>query len=488
MAGPEPYPQYKATDEELKRHAESRKASSARARPSTSGKRKRYVRTAAGAKRYRVPVGSEIGSARNASGAQAQKDTESTDRYGALVGADRNAQAAAMRGLSDDQLQRLSRVAYSFRSSNPDVVRLRIGVAGELRRRGFNVNNFGALGGRGSSSRGTSRSTRSSDRAKDRARSKRSNQTHVQKAMAAMYGPNRKVNLATPEQLRAAISVFGRVASDKREKVARLLVRRSIELGAPHFLGQSVIEAANLSDSERGEVVELAGRWRHGYIPLDAAALSEKMKGKTGGKKWWDGGGSGKAPGVPKKGGAASKANPGQKLQGWKRAGELDRMDTTTRKKVGDLNKSRQFDEASRVARQSRETNRSNLRRRESSKMVRPDQAPQFKAQQRGKPDFAAKRKAGVDTAKKTPVTETLRSKTDRVSAKAAGPTGPEAAKNYVEMHSVAGARKKIEQIKKRNGGKETPMTRALEAAIEVERERIFQNNRARSRGTGPKA
>lgn len=34
-------------------------------------------------------------------------------------------------------------------------------------------------------------------------------------------------------------------------------------------------------------VVELAGHWKHGYIPLDATAMNEKMKGNTGGKKWW---------------------------------------------------------------------------------------------------------------------------------------------------------------------------------------------------------
>lgn len=62
---------------------------------------------------------------------------------------------------------------------------------------------------------------------------------------------------------------------------------------------------SELIPPERQQTVELAGRWKHGWIPLDATAISSKMKGKSGGKRWWDKGGSGgnrKAVGVPKKG------------------------------------------------------------------------------------------------------------------------------------------------------------------------------------------
>lgn len=54
------------------------------------------------------------------------------------------------------------------------------------------------------------------------------------------------------------------------------------------------------SEYTQPEVVELAGKWKHGWIPLDATAVSSKMKGNTGGKKWWGGGKS--SPGVLKKG------------------------------------------------------------------------------------------------------------------------------------------------------------------------------------------
>lgn len=285
MAGPEPYPQEKWTIEQEKAYAEGResaKGSSGKGSASRSGSkrsgRKRYVRTAAGEKRYKVPIGSEIGSARNASAAEAQKDTESTGRYNELVGADRDAQARAMGGLSNDQLQRLSRVAYSFRSIDPNVVRLRIGVANELRRRGMDVNDFGGLGRGGGS--GVAQSKR-----KSKATPSAGSTSGVQAAMARMYG---RKELSVP-QLRKLVGVFSRVAPDKREKVARFLVGRAIELSAPHLLGQSVIEAANLPDEQTARVLELAGKWRHGWVPLDAVAMRAKMKGGNG-KPWWSGG------------------------------------------------------------------------------------------------------------------------------------------------------------------------------------------------------
>lgn len=286
MAGPEPYPQEKWTRAQDEAYAESHKAGKGGGgtrSSQTGGKRKRFVRTEAGAKRYHVPIGAEIGTARNSSGAQAQKDTESTGRYQELVGGDRNAQSVAMRGLNDDQLQRLSRVAYSFKSSNPDVVRLRIGVANELARRGMNVNDFGGLG-RGSAPRPRASAPRGKKVVRNSTPAKGTKP--VKSAMYARRKDRRLTELSVPK-LRVALSRFARIAPDKREVVARFLVNRAVELSAASLLGQSVIEAANLPDSRRTEVIELAGKWRHGYIPLDAAALASKMKGNTGGKHWW---------------------------------------------------------------------------------------------------------------------------------------------------------------------------------------------------------
>ncbi len=356
MAGPEPYPQVKWTREQEEAYAEGRasakgETSRGGSAPRSSGNRKkRYVRTEAGVKRYHVPIGAEIGSARNAKAAEAQKDTESTDRYRSLVGADQAEQAKAMGGLTDDQLQRLSRVAYSFPSSNPDVVRLRIGVANELKKRGFNVNDFGGLGG-GSARPTGSRTTKKAAPA-------------ASSPTGGYYRMVRQRTLSVP-QLRKAVRVFSKVSPGKREKVANYLINQAIELGVPQMVGRSIQLAA--SEGPRARVIELAGRWKHGWIPLDPTAVSIKMKGRTGGKKWWNGGGDSHAVGVPKRGG---KAAPTKKLTGFARRDRIDSMDNTTRERIGQLNKAGKFDEANRVARQSSATNRANLRRRESKSML----------------------------------------------------------------------------------------------------------------------
>jgi hypothetical protein len=290
MAGPEPYAQVKWTREQDEAYAEGRRSAQAAAKgqPSRSGRRRRIVRTEAGSRRYKVPIGAEIGSARNASAAEAQKDTESTGRYADLVGTDQAAQAEALGGLDNSQLQRLSQVAYSFKSSNPDVVRLRIGVANELRRRGMNVNDFGGLGG------GSARPTGPAPRRvgkkkvvikKAKAPAPKPKIKPARSAMQARKNDRRLREMSVP-QLRKALGVFGRVAPDKRQAAARVLVRRAVELSATHLLGASVVEAANISGPE---AIELAGRWKHGWIPLDATAMRAKMKGGNG-KPWWSGG------------------------------------------------------------------------------------------------------------------------------------------------------------------------------------------------------
>jgi hypothetical protein len=302
VAGPEPYPQEKWTPEQEAAYAEGRKSATGKGSqgPAPRSGKKRVVRTAAGAKRYKVPIGAEIGTARNASAAQAQKDTESTGRYTDLVGQDRGAQATAMKGLNDDQLQRLSRVAYSFPSSDPNVVRLRLGVAAELQRRGMNVNDFGGLG------KGSARATgptkgKLKPKAKGKVAPNPNSSAGIQAAMTRMYGNKKpartlRKNLSMP-QLRQALGAFSKVASGKREVVAKYLVNQAIELGVPHMLGRSILDASGRA----AEVIELAGKWKHGYIPLDAAALASKMKGRTGGKQWWTGGArSGKGSGGTK--------------------------------------------------------------------------------------------------------------------------------------------------------------------------------------------
>lgn len=302
MAGPEPYPtKEKWTREQDEAYAEGRKSAqtSASGQPSRSGKRRRVVRTEAGARRYKVPIGAEIGSARNAKAAEAQKDDESRGRYEDFVGADPQAQARAMAGLKDNQLQRLSRVAYSFRSSDPNVVRLRVGVANELRRRGFNVTDFGGLGGGSVQPAGPSR--HSISKKKIAPVRKPSPVVRNRSVMKARSKDRKLLEMSVP-QLRKALTVFSRISPANRQAAARVLINRAVELSATHLLGQSVFAAANLSDERQAEVIELAGKWKHGWIPLDPTAVSIKMKGKTGGKQWWSGGKGGTSTGKKRSG------------------------------------------------------------------------------------------------------------------------------------------------------------------------------------------
>lgn len=113
------------------------------------GGKKKVVRTEAGARRYGVPIGSEIGKARNASAAEAQQNSGAVDRYKKTVGApDRDQQVAA---LNPKDLGDLSRVAFSFKSADPNVVALRTVVVRELTKRGMDPRMFGYLGGSGKS-------------------------------------------------------------------------------------------------------------------------------------------------------------------------------------------------------------------------------------------------------------------------------------------------------------------------------------------------
>lgn len=114
---------------------------------SGGAKKKPVVKTAAGAARYKVPIGAEIGSARDANAAKAQQNQGAVDKYKGVVGAkDRDNQ---VKSLDNNQLGELSRVAFSFKSSDPNVVALRNSVVGQLKSRGMDPGKFGYQGGGG---------------------------------------------------------------------------------------------------------------------------------------------------------------------------------------------------------------------------------------------------------------------------------------------------------------------------------------------------
>jgi hypothetical protein len=386
----------------------SSSSSQAGARPKGGTGGKRYVRTAQGAARYKKPIGTEIvATPRDQRGAQAQTDRESTDRYKGLISANPDDQRKAMAGLSDDQLKRLSEVAFSFSSNDPQVARLRAGVSLEMRSRGLDVNRYGGLAGRGSSGSSSGRTSggsvdainwatgehykiplkasasqrkASSAAAADErralhealmqetkrrqiaakaehdrvaaakklaaqqaaaAKAEQTRQTRLERARIVNQrrtpGQSRVVRLSQLDlvnvsaqqrqeaedkgqalpggrfpirnvaDLRAALQAFGRVKPEDKQKVARFICKRAKALNAEHMLGDGIRKAVGYSaetDMSRTEpiVVDLAGRWKHGWIPLDAEAVHAKTRGRQGAKPWWSAGAKGRI-GTPSGGG-----------------------------------------------------------------------------------------------------------------------------------------------------------------------------------------
>jgi|SRR5690348_8386349 len=360
---------------------------------SGSGGKRRVVRTAQGAARYHVPIGSEIiAKPRDARGAQAQTDTESVGRYKALVGQDSAAQQQALQKLSDDQLRRLNDVAFSFGSTNPEVARLRAGTTIEMQRRhlvGAGLSGRGPAGSPAATGAGiqvtnwatgehytvaTKGDTKAAKAAQTQAlaqerlalrqavaterariakataerkaaeKQAKAQQVAAAKQLAAQQKAARSLAARSPtpsysssrrhvaavqmsglaqtevieladipdevrqkaaargdalpggrfpirnvNDLRNAIQAFGRVKPEDRERVARFICRRAKALNAEHMLGDGIRTAAGYSTDTKlsamvdPKVIELEGKWKHGWIPLDPTAVAIKAHRKPGG-------------------------------------------------------------------------------------------------------------------------------------------------------------------------------------------------------------
>jgi hypothetical protein len=94
----------------------------------------------------KAPAKHAMGAARNADAAKAQ-DAAHSAAYDALMGKPAAQRAAYVKGLSDAELEKAAEAAYSFRSTDPDVVRARVALANEAAKRGIDIRKHGALGG-----------------------------------------------------------------------------------------------------------------------------------------------------------------------------------------------------------------------------------------------------------------------------------------------------------------------------------------------------
>jgi 8-oxo-dGTP pyrophosphatase MutT (NUDIX family) len=107
---------------------------------------KNVVASQAGATRYGLPIGTQLGQARNANAAAAQGNARAKDQYETLMAANPADYRKMLDGLDDADLKSLTAITYSFRSSDKRVVAARIAIANAMHRRGLNVNDYGGLG------------------------------------------------------------------------------------------------------------------------------------------------------------------------------------------------------------------------------------------------------------------------------------------------------------------------------------------------------
>lgn len=96
-------------------------------------------------RKYGEPVGPPLGKPRDGAAAQAQQDSGAVKACQDLL-AGNTQNVEPLDTMDPDALKALTRVAYSYNSSAPNVMKLRMQLAQEMARRGMKVTDFGALG------------------------------------------------------------------------------------------------------------------------------------------------------------------------------------------------------------------------------------------------------------------------------------------------------------------------------------------------------
>lgn len=119
---------------------------------------KKVVASQAGVKRYGKPIGTQLGTPRDANAAKAQQNGDAVSAYKDLL-AGKTGTVEPLGTMDTANLEDLTRVAYSYKSINPKVVALRIRLANELAKRGLKATNYGALGGGAPTKRGKKHGT-----------------------------------------------------------------------------------------------------------------------------------------------------------------------------------------------------------------------------------------------------------------------------------------------------------------------------------------
>lgn len=492
--------------------------------------RKKKVASQAGVKRYGKPIGSEIGGARDANHAAIQQDQGARKNYSGLVSGDRAAQQKALDAMNTEDLNKLADIAFSFRSSNPQVVALRIQARNAQARRGIHVK-VGQTQtypkGAPAKAAPVNYSNRGATKALANevgANSARLIEMSIVEDKTGRPPPPMKKKGTTAglgnfpitdlKSLRNAISAIGRAKPQDRSKVARHIVTMAGKLKAGHLISPAIRHYA----AGHSAPVQLAGHWKHGYIPLDAEAVASKMKGGKG-KPWWDGpghsGGSAKKAlhGSPKSGslqrtkvvksgsadsttkGATVERNVNKVIEN-KTTGRFHAIDPATgsahRSESGKPHAFTTRQAAEQFGRPQDTTGKSQLKFETNySKMTEAEVHKAYLAAPKGSPEKAAHAaalkqkfdarakkdianskarlaKLGIDAHgnKVVPAKVSTAPKSKDTTA-LHGPTAVQNAKNYVKMHGDAGARKKIAALEARQ--KLSSNDKALLGALKAE-------------------
>lgn len=290
--------------------------------PASGGKRK-HVASAAGVTRYGKPMGAEIGGARDVNHAAIQQDQGARGNYDKLISGDPKSQRAALDGMSTDDLNKLADIAFSFKSGNKQVVALRIAARNAQARRGIRVpvgQTQTTLGpkkpapanynNRGNAKTLTQQVGASSARLIELAAATAQKNEHT-----ASTGSFPIPDVA---HVRKAIQAIGRAKPEQRPIIARHIIARARALKCEHLVSDHIRHYARGArqpgtvgmSGRRRKAIELTGKWKHGYIPLDAEAVRVKMKGGKG-KRWWGDSTQGGVSGNLKPHGSPKSGSPG---------------------------------------------------------------------------------------------------------------------------------------------------------------------------------
>lgn len=495
----------------------------------------RHVASQGGVKRYGKPIGAEIGGPRDANHAAIQKDQGARKNYGDLINGDPKSQRDALDKMSNDDLNKVADIAFSFKSSNPQVVALRIAARNAQARRGNKIAAGVTQSSGGSKSTPYDRSAQGKiNYALSGGEIGPQTQRVVELAAAATKLKNTTAQGSFPipdvNHLRKAIQAIGRAKPADRPAVARHIISRARALKAAHLIspaikahamggapdkkdggkekkpnpfggkGAPAFGAKNLTAVQQ-QALELTGRWKHGYIPLDAEAMRVKMKGGKG-KPWWEGG---SPKGSPKSGGGLTNVVKSDGPKSPARGAAVNNMDRLHADTAGKSSTPSPVDRMAKLHRDTapkqgmnpvtgkvssneshvlgtingRTISGHNLHGAEKGAQTRAAKAgstnkvstpKQTKAQQ----DAAKKRADELNKYTMGPDGKLVKKDTapaapakGKDTTSLHGPTAVKNAKNYVKMHGDAGARKKIAAMEARQ--KLSTNDKALLGALKAE-------------------